>query len=340
MEEKKKRVLSGMQATGKLHIGHYLGVLRNFAKLQDEYETYYMVANLHSLTVFYPEYKKAHGFIAPLVSDWLAAGIDPERSVLFVQSDVPEHSILSLILSMYTPVSWLQRNPTYKEKQENVDKDIDSHGFLGYPVLQAADILLYEGEIVPVGEDQLPHLELTREIARRFNNFNSPDEDHPVLTIPEPLLSEFPKVLGTDGRKMSKSYGNTIELADDEQEIVKKMRGMKTDTARVRRNDPGHPEDCPVFTYYDFFLPEAKTEIASECRSAGIGCSDCKKKITDAIVETLEPFRKERALNESQPDRLRDILHEGAKKASQTAKETMGKIEAAMGFDRQYRFPG
>lgn len=333
---KKARVLSGMQATGRLHIGHYFGVLTNYVKMQNEYDCYFMVANLHSLTVFYPNYHEAHKFIAPLVSDWLAAGIDPQKAAVFVQSDIPQHAELALLLSMYTPVSWLLRNPTYKEKQENIDKDIDSHGFLGYPVLQAADILLYEAEFVPIGEDQLPHLELSREIARRFNHYNGKDAG--VLTIPKPLLSEFPKVLGTDGRKMSKSYGNTIELSDSEEAIDKKLQLMKTDTGRVRRNDPGNPQNCPVFSFYDYFAPEKKAGVDADCRSAAIGCRDCKLLLGGYLKEKLAPFREMRAKAESNPTLIQEVLDAGAQKARATAEQTLDKVKSAMGLTSRYSF--
>lgn len=331
-----KKILSGMQATGRLHIGHYFGVLMNYVRLQEEYDCYFMVANLHSLTAFYPNYRDAHKFIAPLVSDWLAAGINPDKAAIFVQSDVPQHSELALILSMYTPTSWLTRNPTYKEKQENIDKDIDSYGFLGYPVLQAADIFLYESQFVPIGEDQLPHLELSREIARRFNHYNSPND--PVLVIPQPLLSQFPKVLGTDGRKMSKSYGNTIDLADSEDVIDAKLKKMKTDTGRVRRTDPGNPENCPVFSYYDFFDPGNKEYVAEGCRSAALGCSDCKALLSVSVKKRLEPFRKMRQQTQENPSIIQDVLTAGAAKAEKVAQTTMTKIKDSMGLSSDYSF--
>ncbi len=317
-----------MQPTGLLHLGHYLGVLRNFTRLQHEHDSYFMVANWHSLTIFYSDYRQAHDFISPLVSDWLAAGLDPEKCTIFLQSDVQAHAELSLILSMFTPVSWLTRNPTYKEKQENIEKDIDSHGFLGYPVLQAADILLYEAEQVPIGEDQLPHLELTREIARRFNHL----VDQDTLVVPKALLSEYPKVVGTDGRKMSKSYNNTLVLADAEEALTAEMRKMKTDTARVRRDDPGNPEDCPVFTYYDFFAADKKETIAAECRSAKIGCSDCKKIISSAMVEDLKPFREKKAEVQENKKLISDVLMYGAEKAEKVANQTLEKVKSKMGF--------
>lgn len=330
MGNNKKRVLSGMQPTGRLHIGHYLGVLTNYASMQNDYESYYMIADWHSMTVFYPDFETAHSYIDNMVSDWLAAGIDPEKAVIFLQSNVPQHSELQLILSMYTPVSWLQRNPTYKEKQENIERDIDSHGFLGYPVLQAADILLYRAALVPIGEDQLPHLELTREIARRFNHFNRKDND--VFPVPDPLLSRFPKVLGTDGQKMSKSYNNTVLLSETEEDLDKKIRRMKTDTGRIKRDDPGDPENCPVFTYYDFFAEDLKESTGEACREASIGCIDCKKNIIARMNSVLSPFREKKAEVEAHPDLIRDILKQGADKASLYAEETIDMIKTSMGF--------
>jgi tryptophanyl-tRNA synthetase len=330
-----KRVLSGMQPTGRLHLGHYLGVLKNYVNLQNQYDCYFMAANWHSMTVFYTDYKQAHEFIAPLVSDWLAAGIDPEKATIFVQSDVPYHAEMNLLLSMYTPVSWLERNPTYKDKQENIEKDIDSYGFLGYPVLQAADIFLYRGELVPIGEDQLPHLELSREIARRFNFINKLEGVSSIIE-PKPLLSASSKVLGTDGRKMSKSYGNTISLSENENDIIDKIKKMKTDVGRVKRTDKGNPENCPVFTYYDYFLPEKKPEIDRECRNAGIGCIDCKMLVANKIVETTQPFREYRQKLIQKPDFLNDILSHGAKKASITASATIQELKENIGMTGKY----
>jgi tryptophanyl-tRNA synthetase len=341
-ENRPLRILSGMQATGELHLGHYLGVLTNFARLQHEAECYFMVANLHSLTAFYANYREAHRFIAPMIADWLAAGISPEKATIFVQSDVPEHSELAQILAMLTPLSWLERNPTYKDKQANTQKDLGSFGFLGYPVLQAADIVLYDATHVPIGEDQLPHLELTREIARRFNNYYEPaateksrgrDE---VLTIPEAILSEYPKVLGLDGRKMSKSYNNSILLAESEELLEKKLLGMKTDTARMRRNDPGNPENCPVFTYYDFFASDLKKETAAGCRSAQLGCVDCKKQLLSRMLPQLEPFRAKRSELKAKPQQIGEILAAGAERARQVARTTMERVREAMGLVSRY----
>jgi len=331
---KNKTVLSGMQATGNLHIGHYLGVISNFVELQKRYDCYYMVANWHSLTAFYSNYEEANSYIAPMVSDWLAAGIDPQKSVVFLQSMVPAHAELSLILNMFTPVSWLQRNPTYKEKKLNVSIDIDNAGFLTYPVLQAADILLYKANLVPIGEDQLPHLEMTREIARRFNNFYKKKRG---FVIPEALLSNYPKVLGTDGRKMSKSYHNTLNLNDSIADLQKKIKRMKTDEKRVKRDDPGNPDNCPVYSYYDFFKLQDKEKIATSCRDASIGCVDCKKNITEAIVKNLEPFREKRAQIEAKPKIVEEILVEGSKKAQLIASNTLGEIKESMGFSSYSR---
>jgi len=330
----KKNILSGMQPTGRLHLGHYLGVLTNYVRLQDEYQCYFMAADLHAMTAFYSDYKESQEYIVPLVSDWLASGIDPEKSVLFVQSDVPEHSELALILSMYTPVSWLMRNPTYKDKQNNIDKEIDSHGFLGYPVLQAADILLYDAQCVPIGEDQLPHLDLTRDIASRFNHFNKKNGEN-IFTLPKPILSSFPKVLGTDGRKMSKSYDNTLILASEEESLMKEIFTMKTDTARIRRNDPGNPSNCPVFTYYDFFAKERKEEIIEGCQNATIGCKDCKNIIGSKIKDDLNPFRERHHEAMRNPADIHEILNNGAKKAREIAKNTLSRVKDAMGFHKK-----
>ena len=290
-----------------------------------------MVANLHSLTFYYKDYQKAHGFIFDIVSDWLAAGIDPEKSVLFVQSDVPEHAELSLLLSMYTPVSWLLRNPTYKDKKEQVTDDIDNLGFLGYPVLQAADILLYSADLVPIGEDQLPHLELTREIVRRFNHFHNG-----LLKLPQPKLSKFPRVLGTDGRKMSKSYGNTIHLSDPADVVSKKVMKMQTDPARVRRNDPGNPEVCPVYSYYSFFNSQNQKSVAADCRTARIGCVDCKSMIVKSLTDNLKPFREKREELRADPDKINRVLQEGNEKARSVAGKTLKKIKDQMSMKSEY----
>jgi len=331
-----QRILSGMQATGVLHIGHYLGVLTNYVKMQREFDCFFMVANLHSLTAYYTSYPTAHAFIAPLVADWLAAGIDPTRACIFVQSDVAEHTELAQILAMFTPVSWLERNPTYKDKQQNSETDLDSFGFLGYPVLQTADILLYGATHVPIGEDQLPHLELSREIARRFNHYYR-KEKQDVFIEPKPVLSDFPKVAGLDGRKMSKSYNNSIALADSEADVLKKISSMKTDTNRVKRTDPGNPENCTAFSYYNYFAPELKPAVIEDCRSAKLGCVDCKKQLGQKVAESLAPFREKRLQLQKEPDTINDILRAGAQKASLTARTTMERVKASMGMVKDYR---
>jgi tryptophanyl-tRNA synthetase len=333
--QKKKRILSGMQATGELHLGHYLGVLTNFAKLQEEADCYFMVANLHSLTTFFTNYADAHRFIAPMVADWMAAGISPDKATIFVQADVPEHAELAQLLAMFTPLSWLERNPTYKDKQANSEKDLDSFGFLGYPVLQAADIVLYDATHVPIGEDQLPHLELTREIARRFNHYY-PGKNADVLTVPQAILSSFPKVVGLDGRKMSKSYNNSILLAEPSDSLAKKMLTMKTDTARVRRHDPGNPDNCPVFSYYDFFAADLKRDVNTNCRSAALGCVDCKKQLIGRVDGALAPFRDKRAELKDKPQLVNEILRAGAQKAGKVARHTIDRVKEAMGLSRPY----
>ena len=330
-QKEKASLLSGIQPTGELHIGHYLGVLNNFKNLQEEFSCHFMIANLHAVTLHYKDYSKVHDFISNILSDWLAIGIDPEKSVVFVQSDVPEHAELNLILSMYTPVSWLKRNPTYKDKKEQVDEEIDHFGFLGYPVLQAADILLYEADIVPIGEDQLPHLELTREIARRFNHFYGD-----ALKIPKAKLSDYPKVLGTDGRKMSKSYGNTINLSDTMETLSKKVMKMKTDPARIKKEDFGHPEVCPVYSYYSFFAPQNEGMVADSCRKAKIGCVECKSMILESIQKALTPFREKKNELKSKTKELNDIFQEGAKKARNAAGKTLQKVKEKMKMKQDY----
>ncbi|AFM14472.1 tryptophan--tRNA ligase [Turneriella parva] len=334
-DPKPRRILSGMQATGELHVGHYLGVLTNFSRLQHEAECFFMVANLHSLTAFYPNYPDAHRFIAPMVSDWLAAGIAPEKATIFVQSDVPEHSELAQLLAMFTPVSWLERNPTYKDKQANTEKDLDSFGFLGYPVLQAADIVLYDATHVPIGEDQLPHLELTREIARRFNHYYRAGKAD-VLTVPQAILSSFPKVAGLDGRKMSKSYNNSLNLAESAESLSKKFMVMKTDTARVKRTDPGNPENCTVFTYYDFFAADLKEEVNQGCRSAALGCVDCKKQLLTRFLPAMAPFNAKRRELAEKSGLVNDILHAGAERARKVAAATMARVKDSMGLVSRY----
>ncbi len=324
----RKRVLSGMQPSGLMHLGNHLGALENWKSLQDQYECYFFVADWHALSTNYADTSRIREFSRELLIDWLAAGIDPERSTVFIQSRIPEHAVLHLLLSMMTPISWLERNPTYKEKQEEIkEKDLSTYGFLGYPVLQAADILLYKPDFVPVGKDQLPHLELTRELARRFNDL------YKTQVFPEPKehLTKFPKVMGTDGRKMSKSYGNTINLSDAEPVVRQKLKTMVTDPARVRRNDPGNPDICPVYDFHKIYSPQAVQEqINKDCRTATIGCIDCKKLVADRIVERMTPVWDARGRLSKDPAYLNDILTEGSNRAGKVAKATLHDVTEAM----------
>jgi len=262
-----------------------------------------------------------------MLIDWLAAGIEPEKTTIFVQSHIPQHAILHLLLSMITPIPWLERNPTYKEKQEQIEgRDLSTYGFLGYPVLQAADILLYKAEGVPVGRDQLPHLELTREIGRRFNSLY-----RPVFPEAKELLTEFPKVMGTDGRKMSKSYGNTINLSDAEPVVRQKLKTMVTDPARVRRHDPGNPEVCGVFDLHKIYSnPEVIRQIDDDCRSATIGCIDCKKLVSDAMVGRLSPIWDSRQTLQENPQRIREVVEEGRERATRVSQLTLDEVNEAM----------
>ncbi len=328
MTPPKKRVLSGMQPSGLLHLGNYLGALENWKGLQDQYECYFFVADWHALSTNYADTSRIREFVRELLIDWLAAGLSPERSTIFVQSRIPEHAILHLLFSMMIPVSWLERNPTYKEKQEEIkERDLGTYGFLGYPVLQAADILLYKPDFVPVGKDQLPHLELTREVARRFNDLYK----RPVFPEPKEHLTKFPKVLGTDGRKMSKSYGNTINLSDPEPVVRQKLKTMVTDPARVRRTDPGNPDVCPVYDFHKIFSPLPVIEQVNQgCRTAGIGCIDCKKLVADRIVERMAPMWEAREQLSKNPSQIDDIVQAGSRKAGAVAKATLHDVTEAM----------
>ncbi len=323
------RVLSGMRPTGKLHLGNYLGALKNWIALQNEYECFYFVADWHALTTEYENPSQIAEYSLEVVIDWLAAGIDPNKSTLFIQSWIKEHAELHLLFSMITPVSWLERNPTYKEiRQELKHKDLATYGFLGYPVLQAADILIYKAEYVPVGVDQLPHLELTREIARRFNHFYGE-----CFPEPKAKLTEVPKVPGTDGRKMSKSYNNAIYLADAEDVIWEKIRTMVTDTNRKRRRDPGDPDKCPVFAFHLAFSPDdVREEVIEGCKTASIGCVDCKKILFEYMMRELSPVIKRRSDYANNKDLVMDIIIEGSKKAREIAKVTLTEVIDKMGF--------
>jgi tryptophanyl-tRNA synthetase len=332
----RKRVLSGMRSTGKLHLGNYVGALDNWVRMQDEYECFFMVADWHALTTDYADTSRVKQNTLEVALDWLAAGLDPEKCVIFIQSHVPAHAELHLLFSMITPLGWLERVPTYKEQRENIkDKDLGTYGFLGYPVLQSADILVYKADVVPVGEDQVAHVELTREIARRFNGFYGE-----VFPEPKSLLTPAPKLPGTDGRKMSKSYGNTIMLTDPEPVVRQKLKTMVTDPARVRRSDPGNPDVCPVGDLHKIFSSKETIEkVSIGCRSAGIGCIECKSWAADALVQLLNPMQERRKKFEENPRLAWDILEAGTERARKAAGATMDDVRGAMGMSLEYETP-
>ncbi len=329
------RVLSGMRPTGKLHLGNYMGALANWVKLQDQYECYFFIADWHALTTDYADTSLIASNTMDVMLDYLAAGLDPARSVLFLQSKVLQHAELYLLLGMITPLGWLERVPTYKEQQENLTgKDLSTYGFLGYPLLMAADILLYQPKFVPVGNDQTAHVELTREVARRFNQFYKPavavsSDGGEVLPEPQVLLTPSPKLPGTDGRKMSKSYGNTIQMTDPELVVRQKLKTMVTDPARIRRTDPGDPDKCPVGDLHKVFsTPETLAKVYEGCRSAGIGCIQCKGWAADALIQILEPIQARRA--SFSLSQVREILEDGSNRARCRAEQTMDEVRAAM----------
>ena len=323
----RKRILSGNRPTGLLHLGNYLGALHSWERLQDDYDCFFMVADWHALTSDYADPSQLETNTRQMVLDWIGAGLDPERSVLFIQSQVKEHAELALLLGMFTPIPWLERVPSFKDQQEQMkDKDLNTYGFLGYPVLQAADIIIYRAEVVPVGEDQLAHLELTREIVRRVNHFCG----RKLFPEPQPMLSPVPKLLGVDGRKMSKSYNNCIYLSDSEQDVVSKVKEMVTDPARVRRNDPGHPEVCSVYAYHEVFTPDQKETIGEECRAASIGCVDCKMNLAGSINTLLEPMRERRGKFEGRPGAVEEVIEEGNRRARAAAQETMREVRETL----------
>jgi tryptophanyl-tRNA synthetase len=353
----RQRVLSGMRSTGKLHLGNYVGALANWVGMQDKYECFFCIADWHALTSEYADPSRVKENSLEVALDWLAAGLDPEKSVIFIQSHVPAHAELHLLFSMITPLGWLERVPTYKEQRENIkDRDLGTYGFLGYPVLQAADILIYKADFVPVGEDQVAHVELTREVARRFNQLYSRKQEVPspvsapgglpmttlkiVFPEPQPLLTPAPKLPGTDGRKMSKSYGNAILLTDPEPVVREKLRPMVTDPARVRRTDKGDPDKCPVGDLHKIFSSkETMAKVYEGCRSAGIGCLECKSWVADALVKILNPMQERRRKYEENPRLAWDILEDGSKRASKAAAETMRDVRAAMGMSLEYEAP-
>jgi tryptophanyl-tRNA synthetase len=318
-----------MRPTGKLHLGNYMGALANWVKLQDQYECYFFIADWHALTSDYADTSQIVPNTMDVLLDYLAAGLDPARSVLFLQSAVLQHAELNLLLGMVTPLGWLERVPTYKEQQENLTgKDLSTYGFLGYPLLMASDILVYQPEFVPVGNDQTAHVELTREVARRFNQFYKLD-GREVLPEPRVLLTPSPKLPGTDGRKMSKSYGNTIQLTDPEPVVRKKLKTMVTDPARIRRTDAGEPDKCPVGDLHKVFsTPETMAKVYDGCRSAGIGCIECKSWAANVLVQILEPIQARRA-GFSESD-VKEILEDGSSRARRRAEQTMQEVRAAM----------
>jgi tryptophanyl-tRNA synthetase len=316
-----------MQPSGRLHLGNYMGALANWVSLQDTHECFFMVADWHAVSTNYAETKRIRSFTREMLIDWLASGLDPSRSAIFVQSSVPDHAVLHLLLSMIVPVPWLERNPTYKEQQEQLaDRDMTSYGFLGYPVLQSADILLYRADAVPVGQDQLPHLEITREIARRFNHIYGE-----VFPEPKALLTPAAKLPGTDGRKMSKSYNNAIYLSDPEPTVREKLKTMVTDPARKRRSDPGNPDVCPVFDLHKVFSPAATIDrVNTECRTAAIGCIDCKSALADAVVARMQPIWERRTALERDPSQVERAIKAGCERARAVAAETLTAVNAAM----------
>lgn len=397
--DSQQRVLSGMRPTGKLHLGHYHGVLKNWVKLQHEYECFFFVADWHALTTHYDDPSIMERSVWDMVIDWLAAGVNPGSATLFLQSKVPEHAELHLLLSMITPLGWLERVPTYKDQQEKLkEKDLATYGFLGYPLLQSADILLYRAGMVPVGADQVAHVEITREVARRFNyvfgrepgfeenaeaaikkmgkkaaklystlrkryteegdgealataqallkeqqNITLGDKERlmgylegggkVILPEPQALLTPESKMPGLDGQKMSKSYGNTISLREEESEIERKIRTMRTDPARVRRDDPGNPENCPVWQLHEVYSDDdVKDWVQKGCRNAGIGCLDCKGPVIDAIKAEVAPIQERAKQYESNPDLVKSIIQEGSERAREAARDTMEDVRHAMGL--------
>ena len=330
---KKGIILSGMRPTGALHLGNYFGALENWVKLQDEYECFFFIADWHALTTDYEDTSEVKSNIDGMIVDFMAAGLDPEKSKIFLQSSVLEHAELHLLFSMTTPLSWLFRCPTYKDQISQLkEKNISTYGFLGYPCLQAADILIYKAGFVPVGEDQLPHLELTREIARRFN-FLYGD----VFPEPEPIMTKAKYLPGTDGRKMSKSYDNTINLSDSPDDIRKKAASMITDPARIRKDDPGHPEVCSVFAFHKVFTEEETEVIAEDCRGGRTGCVQCKKKLAERMAARMEPVYERRQAILKKPALIREAVRSGGNKARERAAETMSEVRRAMKIDWDVR---
>ena len=326
----KKRIVSGMRSTGKLHLGHLHGALNNWMNLQEEYECFFFIADWHALTSEYANSKIIKESVYEILKDWISAGLDPEKSTFFVQSAIKEHTELHLVFSMITPLPWLERNPTYKEQlRELTQKDLYTYGFLGYPVLQAADILMYKANGVPIGEDQAPHVELTREIARRFNHLYRKE----VFPEPATILAPTSRILGLDRRKMSKSYNNSIYLTDTDKEIMTRVSQMITDPQRARKSDPGDPDVCNVFTFHQIYSPEdAVNRIDEECRKAEIGCVECKKMMAQNLIKALLPIREKRNELDSNPDMVKEIIDKGNKSAKSIAEVTMAEVKDVIGI--------
>jgi tryptophanyl-tRNA synthetase len=323
----KKRILSGMRPTGPLHLGNYHGALDNWIAMQEKYECFFFIADWHALTSDYENPGNIKRFVQEMMIDWLSAGLSPEKCTLFVQSSVMEHAELFLLLSMITPVPWLERNPTYKDQIIQLDnKDLSTFGFLGYPVLQAADIIMYKANGVPVGIDQVPHIEITREIARRFNYLYGN-----VFPEPDAILTQSSKILGLDRRKMSKSYNNAIYLSDSPEDIRTKVSTMITDPNRARRKDPGNPDICNVFEFHKLYSPSSVVEeINGQCRSAAIGCVECKKIMAENLINALAPIREKRNYFEERPEMVQEIIASGNQKAQAVARQTMKEVRSAV----------
>lgn len=326
----KGKVFSGMRPTGRLHLGHLVGALDNWVRMQDDYDCIYGIVDWHALTTEYQNVDDIADNVLDIAVDWMAAGLDPERSILMIQSKVPEHAELFLLFSMICPTPWLERVPTYKEQIAQLrEKDLSTLGFLGYPLLQAADILIYRADTVPVGEDQVSHIELCREVARRFNNFYGP-----VFPEPQAKLTLSPRLPGTDGRKMSKSYRNEIQLSEDPKSIRQKVLTMVTDPARVRRTDPGNPDVCPVFDHHKVFTDEEGRQWAAQgCRTAGIGCIDCKNRLLEGMLPRVEPIFEKRVALEKDLDSVKEVVLEGSRKARTQAQRTLAEVRQAMKID-------
>jgi tryptophanyl-tRNA synthetase len=329
-----KRILSGMRVTGKLHLGHYHGVIKNWIELQHQYECFFFAADIHALTTHYAHPQDIQDNLREMLIDWLSAGVDPDAAHLFVQSHIPETAELHLLLSMITPLGWLERVPTYKDQQENLkEKDLSTYGFLGYPLLQSADILLYKSHLVPIGEDQLSHLEITREIARRFNFLYGDQGKKIILPEPQALLTKVSKFPGLDGRKMSKSYHNTIGLREDPESITKKIKTMPTDPARIKRSDPGDPEKCPVWSLHKVYADDnLKSWVQEGCTTAGIGCIECKQTLIDNVIKETNPIREKAKAIENNSSMIKSILEKGQEKARETAKKTIKEVKQVMGL--------